>query len=154
MYFSHFCVIFAFRIQCSGLPLALVVMREESPGSIGRSTSETGSCRRRQDDAEENNRLRMSWVRVRRRCKRPPAGRRLSGCAIWRLQVRVNRRLRVVRPIIKRWRVERLSRRVICGVDKWQAPLGLMSRRNRTRLTGALYSFFVYIGGLKRDWKS
>ena len=37
-------------------------------------------------------------VRVRRWCKRPPAGRRRPGCAIWGLQVHVNRRLRVVRP--------------------------------------------------------
>lgn len=145
MYFSHFCVIFAFRIQCSGLPLALVVMREESPGSIGRSTSETGSCRRRQDDAEENNRLRMSWVRVRRRCKRPPAGRRLPGCAIWRLQVRVNHRLRVVRPIIKRWRVERLSRRVICGVDKWQAPLGFKVKAEQNPAYRDTVFLFLFI---------
>ena len=145
MYFSHFCVIFAFRIQCSGLPLALVVMREESPGSIGRSTSENGSCRRRQDDAEENNRLRMSWVRVRRRCKRPPAGRRLPGCAIWRLQVRVNHRLRVVRPIIKRWRVERLSRRVICGVDKWQAPLGLKVKAEQNPAYRDTVFLFLFI---------
>ena len=31
-------------------------VREESPGSIRRSTSENGSCRRRQVKAEENNR--------------------------------------------------------------------------------------------------
>lgn len=34
-----------------------LVVREESPGSIGRSTSENGSHWRQWDAAEENNRL-------------------------------------------------------------------------------------------------
>ena len=46
-------------MQCPGLPPAAEMSREESPGSIGRSTSENGSCRRRQEEAEENNRPRI-----------------------------------------------------------------------------------------------
>ena len=49
---------FASGMQCHGLSPASLKAREESPGSTGRSTSENGSCRQRQEDAEENNRLR------------------------------------------------------------------------------------------------
>ena len=47
---------FAARKQCNGLSLACESMREESPGSIGRSTGESASCWRQQDTGEENNR--------------------------------------------------------------------------------------------------
>jgi len=48
---------FATETQCSGSAAGAVIdVREESPGSAGRSTSENGSCRRRQEKAEENNR--------------------------------------------------------------------------------------------------
>ena len=43
--------------QYPGLPLALKQMREESPGSTGRSTSENGSHWRQWARVEENNRL-------------------------------------------------------------------------------------------------
>ena len=127
---------------CHGLYLWCRIMREESPGSIGQSTSENRSCRWRQVRAEENDRHHvLCLARVRRWCKRPPVGRWLSSCARWMLQVHVNHRLRVVRPI--RWRVERLSRRVTCGVDKWQAPIvGENRHGDRTRLIGTLLSLF------------
>ena len=52
--------------------------------------------------------------------------------------------LRVARPsslwVGMRWRVERWRRMVTCAVDKWQTPA---PRRHRTRLTGAVLSFYV-----------
>ncbi len=47
-----------------------------------------------------------------------------------------------------------MSRRVICGVDKWQAPLGLKVKAEQNPAYRDTVFLFVYIGGLKRDWKS
>ena len=58
----------------SVLPLLRIGVGEESPGSTGNPTSESRSCRRRQVSVEENNRHALCVVRVRRWCKRPPAG--------------------------------------------------------------------------------
>ena len=84
----------------------------------------TGSCWRQWVSAEENNRP-PSWrVRVRRWCKRPPAGGWSSGCAHWELQVRVYHRRRAARPNrMIRWRVERWRHGVTHVVDKWQAMI-------------------------------
>lgn len=84
----------------SVLSLLRIGAGEESPGSTGNPTSESRSCRRRQVSVEENNRHASCVVRVRRWCKRPPAGGRSSGCTIWGLQVHVNHRLRASRPTI------------------------------------------------------
>lgn len=82
-------------------------------------------------------------VRVRRWRKRPPGGRRLPCRAVWRLQVRVYRRPRVVRPNLQiRRRVECFRHGVTYAVDKWQALHGARaSCRTEPGLQGHCFLF-------------
>ena len=97
-FFTYLCI--SEGDSVSVLPLLRIGVGEESPGSTGNLTSESRSCRRRQVSVEENNRHALCVVRVRRWCKRPPAGGRSSGCTIWGLQVHVYHRLRASRPTV------------------------------------------------------
>ena len=97
-FFTYLCI--SEGDSVSVLPLLRIGVGEESPGSTGNPTSESRSCRRRQVSVEENNRHASCVVRVRRWCKRPPAGGRSSGCTIWGLQVHVYHRLRASRPTV------------------------------------------------------
>lgn len=72
--------------------------QEESPGSAGRSPSETEVIREGKQTAEENNRL-SSWGGKGEKVGQEPTGRMVTcvPCSET-LKVRVNRRLRAVRP--------------------------------------------------------
>ena len=101
-------------------PIGLSPLSKDKGGKSGQHRALhflTESCLREQSNAEENNRL-IHGVRVRRWGKSPPAVQRCTGRVSWRLQVHVNRRLRVARPSR---RVERFSIVATWCIDEWQA---------------------------------
>ena len=91
----------------------------------------TERCPWGRSNAEENNR--PFGVRVRRWGKSPPAVQRCTGRVSWRLQVHVNRCLKVAR--LSR-RVERFSIVVTPCIDEWQTPrMGVQNPAYRLAVT-------------------
>ena len=84
-------------------------------------------------------------VRVRRWCKRPPADGWPFGLCRLEAASSCKPSFEGARPTLqRRWRVERLSCRVTCKLDRWQSAAWL-ALRNRTRLIGTLPYFFCFV---------
>ena len=124
LFFRHLCINFVVWKQCPGSAAGVTRWCERkvraAQGTPLPKIEAAGDGRKRRRKQPPC----FGEVRVRRWCKRPPAGGWSSGCAIWGLQVHVYHRSRAARPRASgsRWRVECWSRGATYGVDKWQAP--------------------------------
>ena len=98
LFFRHLCINFVVWKQCPGSAAGVTCWCERkvraAQGTPLPKIEAAGDGRKRRRKQPPC----FGEVRVRRWCKRPPAGGWSSGCAIWGLQVHVYHRSRVARP--------------------------------------------------------